>query len=409
MKLRGISIRMYDVGWGDCFLLRFAYARGVERHVLIDFGTTAASLAEERERLMPIAEDIRERCGGKLHAIVATHRHRDHIGGFAELKRSHAPGNTIAALKPEIVLQPWTENPRSRGGEAKELTGIERFVSSLPGLVDRMGGDFTPRERSQLLAMARQNYSNRQAAESLARLGRRRVFASTGSRTGLEALLPGFSIRVLGPPRRGSPQWKDLLDDQMRETWRSCFLAGAKGGMDEDARRPLFPHAPHWHPAMAPPRMRWFVSRLNRLRAEQAMRLARAAHSEINNTSLVLLIEGFGHRLLFPGDVELHGWASILHSPETRAALRDVTLYKASHHAAGNGTPRSVWALIGRGAAELRTMVSRGRAMFADGERFLSEMRLGSDLIDTAELRAGGQMYADIELEPQAPPVKLVA
>ena len=36
---RGVSIRTYNVGFGDCFLLSFDYG-GAERHVLIDFGST---------------------------------------------------------------------------------------------------------------------------------------------------------------------------------------------------------------------------------------------------------------------------------------------------------------------------------------------------------------------------------
>lgn len=408
MKLRGITIRMYDVGWGDCFLLRFAYARGAPRHVLIDFGTTASSLAEERERLMPVAKDIRERCGGKLDAVVATHRHRDHIGGFTQLKRSAAPGNVIAELAPDLVLQPWTENPRVQQGEAKALTGIERFLVSLPKALGPLGGEFSPQEHSQLLAMAQQNYPNRQAVESLARLGKRRVYAAAGSRTGLETILPGFSVRVLGPVRGVSGWWTELLNDQVRETWRSLLLTNREW-MEGGEARPLFPHAPHWHPAMAPPRMRSFIAQVNRLRASEVMRLARAAHTEVNNTSLVLLIEGFGHRLLFPGDVELRGWASALSRKDARDALRDVTLYKASHHGAGNGTPRSVWSLIGSRAARLHTMVSRSRTNFADAQCFLREMTSASELTDTTALRAAGQPYADVELEPLAPPASLAA
>jgi hypothetical protein len=409
VTLREISIRMYDVGWGDCFLLRFAYQRGAHRHVLIDFGTTASSPEEERERLMPVAEDIREHCGGKLDAVVATHRHRDHIGGFAALKRRVAPGNVIARLSPDLVIQPWTESPRHQSLHAKALMGMDHFALALPNLVEAMGEEFSLRDRSQLLAMARQNYPNRQAVESLAKLGRRRVYASTGSRTGLEALLPGFSVRVLGPARRNSGLWPDLLLDQARETWRRFSWRSRDWADDHQARRPLFPDAPHWHPAMAPPRMRWFISQVNRMRADQVMQLARAAHTEINNSSLVLLIEGFGHRLLFPGDVELRGWASVLRSPATRDALRDVTLYKASHHGAGNGTPRSVWALIGRGAAELRTMVSRSPAALDSDRRFLEQMALESGLTDTAQMRHARRPYADIHLGPSAPPVKLVA
>lgn len=409
MKLESISIRMYEVGWGDCFLLRFAYARGLHRHVLIDFGTTASSLAEERERLMPVAADIRERCGGKLDAVVATHRHRDHIGGFTALKRSIAPGNVIAALKPELVLQPWTENPRRRDGTVKALASIERFLHFLPKALDGVGGEFSASERSQIVAMAQQNYPNRQAVESLSRLGRKRIYAKAGARTGLNALLPGFSARVLAPAPPGVSAWPALLDDRLSETWRRLSFAGPRWGIDDGLRSPLFPDAHHWHPAMAPPGMRWFISQMNRLRADEVMRLARAAHREINNSSLVLLIQGFGHSLLFPGDLELDGWASALHSEKLRNELRAVTVYKASHHGAGNGTPRSVWDLLGKGSPTFQTLVSRGRISTEDGLRFIGQIGARGEVADTAELRASGRPWVDIELEPLDGTAKLVA
>ena len=39
--LATVRVRMYQVGFGDCFLLSFEYAGQAEpaRHVLIDFGT----------------------------------------------------------------------------------------------------------------------------------------------------------------------------------------------------------------------------------------------------------------------------------------------------------------------------------------------------------------------------------
>jgi len=61
--------------------------------------------------LKRIALQIRDACGGKLYAVVATHRHKDHISGFSDSGGSGSPGAIIASCKPEMVLQPWTENP----------------------------------------------------------------------------------------------------------------------------------------------------------------------------------------------------------------------------------------------------------------------------------------------------------
>src|SRR5687767_866303 len=40
---KSLNIRTYSVGFGDCFLLSFAYANGSEKHVLIDFGSMAGA------------------------------------------------------------------------------------------------------------------------------------------------------------------------------------------------------------------------------------------------------------------------------------------------------------------------------------------------------------------------------
>ena len=94
-----VEIRSYQVGFGDCFLLTFAYSATDRRHVLIDFGTTElprrgrpAKAAAPSEHMPKVAENIREVTGGKLTAVVATHRHADHISGFATDGKSGGSG-----------------------------------------------------------------------------------------------------------------------------------------------------------------------------------------------------------------------------------------------------------------------------------------------------------------------------
>ena len=66
------TIRTYHVGFGDCFLISFEYGRKSERHVLIDFGSTGVPKGVPKSRMMDIAANIKQRTGGKLHAVVAT-------------------------------------------------------------------------------------------------------------------------------------------------------------------------------------------------------------------------------------------------------------------------------------------------------------------------------------------------
>src|SRR3981081_4382549 len=94
-----LTLRVYNVGFGDCFLLTFHYPVR-DRHVLIDFGSTPG----KSTLLLKIAKDISKRCEGKLDAVVATHRHRDHINGFATRKDGKGPGDIIAKCHPEVVV-----------------------------------------------------------------------------------------------------------------------------------------------------------------------------------------------------------------------------------------------------------------------------------------------------------------
>ena len=81
-----IEIRSYQVGFGDCFLLSFVYGKKDTRHVLIDFGTTGLpNNGKPSDHMKRVADEIAKvvGTGNRLTAVVATHRHADHISGFA--------------------------------------------------------------------------------------------------------------------------------------------------------------------------------------------------------------------------------------------------------------------------------------------------------------------------------------
>src|SRR5262245_14830092 len=122
-----VVIFAYQVGFGDCFLLRFRYPQR-DRHVLVDFGTTQMPEGAGADPLLAIARDIAEKCNGSLEVVVATHRHADHISGFTRNTRGTGPGDIIRALKPKLVIQPWTEQPDL----ATDATGPVPAAASVP-------------------------------------------------------------------------------------------------------------------------------------------------------------------------------------------------------------------------------------------------------------------------------------
>ncbi len=104
------TVRMYNVGFGDCFLLTFHYdAPLTDQHILIDFGAIAG-----KPDMKGIARDIKEACGGKLYAVVATHRHKDHISGFSDAGGKKAPARLSRRASPKSCFSRGPKIPPPR-------------------------------------------------------------------------------------------------------------------------------------------------------------------------------------------------------------------------------------------------------------------------------------------------------
>lgn len=401
MKPLAVNVRMYDVGFGDCFLLTVHYRRALSRHVLIDFGTTAHPREREFELLMPIAEDIATRTGGKLHAIVATHRHRDHIGGFVPFPARTAPGAVIARLRPELVVQPWTEDP-ALPEDALHPARTRGTAQALLQLMDQQS-EMHPLVRQEIMALAQRNLPNRQAIAHLARLGESQRYVRAGQRSGLETVLPGVKVAVLGPVAPGRRRTgRGGLRFDTRQTGRD---AAALRMPDQ----PLFPDHPEWRGVATLP-TRWLRNRIHDLRAEQILSLTRAFDADINNTSVVLLIEAAGRRLLFPGDAEEESWTAMLARKGVSEKLGGVQLYKVGHHGSANGTPDALWQRLPRDGGMI-SMLSTKLGVHGQVERgtevprqsLVEKLAQESQLFDTRNLRGHGPSVA-VELVPGAPP-----
>ncbi|MFZ8474707.1 hypothetical protein ACO1MO_13930, partial [Staphylococcus aureus] len=78
-----------------------------------------------------------------LDVLVATHRHADHISGFAT-KDGAASGDVIRGLDPRVIVQPWTEAPEAPvdwEGPDASVTGqaLRQRRASLQAMEDAAG------------------------------------------------------------------------------------------------------------------------------------------------------------------------------------------------------------------------------------------------------------------------------
>ena len=355
-KPKSLTIRSYQVGFGDCFLLTFHYAgKDKDRHVLIDFGSTGQPRGVPPNLMLKVAEDIKEQCGGKLHAVVATHRHKDHISGFATNKKGTASGDIIASCKPDVVLQPWTEHPKARVDATQApstMTSNQAFVAALGNMhtisaavleeAQRRRSMLGPTMFRELTFLGDDNLSNASAVENLMQMGKKNHYLNFGSKSGLERVLPGVKTTVLGPPTlKQSSEIKIQRSKDEDEFWMFQALAN-QFVLKPEAR--IFRRAKTYSALGAPPFTRWFLKRMRSIRGEQLLGIVRALDKVMNNTSLILLFEVNGKKLLFPGDAQIENWSYALSKPAVRRVLSKVNVYKVGHHGSRNATPKTLWA-----------------------------------------------------------------
>lgn len=376
-----VEIRAYQVGFGDCFLASFVYSDTDKRHVLIDFGTTGLPKhLKKPSTYMPfVAQAIKKQCGGKLTAVVATHRHMDHISGFATDAKTGGSGKIIAECKPNVVLQPWTEDPDAEKDAKKATRDSNRspksFVAGLNAMnrLARHALDVARRPPAtmsaaivkQLRFLGMDNIANRSAVENLIAMGERRgakaVWAHYGSKSGLERLLPGVKAHVLGPPNlEQTEKIKKQRSSDPDEFWQLLGAKNAVGGMRiaEPARRRKKGNT-------VPAEARWFRDRVARLSGEQLLEIVRILDDQMNNTSLILLFEAGNKKLLFPGDAQIENWSWALedapNASKTRKLLAQVDFYKVGHHGSRNATPKTLWngfAKRNRGSGRMKSALS---------------------------------------------------
>jgi beta-lactamase superfamily II metal-dependent hydrolase len=326
---RPILVRAYVVGFGDCILLTLPDGNQT-RNILIDFGR-APNDASSLQRFPEIARDIARRTGKHLDLLIMTHEHLDHMEGFYR-EREVFDQFQVDRVWMSLPSDPdyYRNHPK-----AKVQKRLRASLASFAAQARRRGLVLHPGFQSLL----ENNLSNVDRIDYLRKLGKKPVaYLARGEGAAATTLFKNIKIRVLAP----EPDVSVYYSAKARENALMTALAETMGagrvkGNDGTGTRWDFPSVPRAEQDDLGGLSPSDFERLRRTIREDGVAAARFIDRAQNNTSLCLLIEAAGKRLLLPGDAELESWEMI--AKKCKADLKPVDFLKVSHHGSHNGTP----------------------------------------------------------------------
>jgi beta-lactamase superfamily II metal-dependent hydrolase len=378
---------MYNMGFGDCFLLACRGSDEEPRFVLIDCGIHR-SYRGKTDRAKKVLEDIAEATGKYVDVVAITHEHEDHFLGF-DLAKSLVDEMSFGEL-----WLPWTEDPsdpfaedlhQRRGIMLRALRqAVARMQAAglnadrLKGLLDFEDLDAVTGPISGLSATTREQpgYLKLLMERAEKQLTRSSDYRTPGEEPYPIPDVPGIRVFTLGPTRDEDIlkrlQSKSELYQELwfGETGGFCMSALAASDELEDAEGELAernrpfdsPYRIAEEEARKDPFFRKHYGSSDDAKHEASWRridhdwlggaeeLALKLNSLTNNTSLVLAFELGGLEkkkvLLFTGDAQLGNWLGWhelkwTDGDETIDAtdlLGRTVLYKVGHHGSHNAT-----------------------------------------------------------------------
>jgi hypothetical protein len=387
-----VSIRMYCLGTGDCFVLKF-YKGSVKNAyytMMIDCGSCQGGPKEFK----PYIENLAAYVDNKIDLLVITHEHNDHVNGFAKCR------DIFEGISIKAAWFAWTENPDDPDGYAAELqkkrTKLKKALKNAIAEVKERNDAYAPSptddyfsDKVRLSANAFLSGLNTLADINLAEgvdgskalpgmvaikeiLKAKKVkpkYLNPGETISIPAL-DGIKFYVLGPPKERDFIFKDgkIGTDVYKKNLslnESALAANAFNNLSvptaSSPERKDLPfeigYVANTAGTDAKPIMDQYIDPINAWRninddwLRTAGSLALRLNSHINNTSLVLAIEFQESEkvILFPGDAEFGSWES-WHlikkwlkkgkddKPWAEDLLNRTVFYKVGHHLSYNGT-----------------------------------------------------------------------
>jgi beta-lactamase superfamily II metal-dependent hydrolase len=320
-----LVVRVYDVRFGDAVLVTIpdtSNGQPVERNILFDFGNALGTEGGQDDVLGPVMDDIVTRLNGKpLDLYVMTHEHLDHVQGLF-----HAAEDLKKTIKVDHAWLTGSANPdyytTHKQAKKQKIAALAAYDQT----ASRLAAADSPFSR---VLMA--NNDTKKTSKCVAYL--REKLTDPGHvhyvdrETDLTTLQPAASAKItLWAPEEDTAGYYGKFTSLARglgidDTFGFDDLDGLKVPEAE------LPRPPGGVDAGA------FYNLLD-VRHGAASTLL-AIDQASNNTSVVMLLEWNGWKLLFTGDAEKRSWRTM----DSLGFVEPVHFLKVSHHGSHTGMP----------------------------------------------------------------------
>jgi beta-lactamase superfamily II metal-dependent hydrolase len=411
MGTDSIVVRMYNVGFGDCFFLKINRGSFI-RKMLIDCGSIKAGPRPMEEVVGDVIEDAQDKDGeSRIDVVVATHRHKDHVSGFA---------NPIwNSVEVKEVWMPWTEKPDDPAAR-KIRDSQSKIAALLASNTERklaaQGSGSPGVETSRLMGvtdLAANALSNEAAMQTLhegfAGRPERRFFPTQNPSDAIfeTSALSDVVVHVLGPSR-DEKVIRDM-DPPLGQSYLQLYDGNDSASITPD------PFREDWWQDGDPPTASDLLSSSDRrliadIDADLDFNMAVALDKAVNGTSLMLMLKVAGEWLLFPGDAQWGTWQAALEDPHMKEILTKTTFYKIGHHGSHNATPvefvehtlgNNFWAMASTHHVEQWPSIPKEELLLALGQKTAKIARSDREndaLAPTFRVSANRYIEAEIPL-----------
>lgn len=437
-----VEIRMYCIGTGDCFVLKFYREDGTPFKMMIDCGSVRGTAKD----FLPYVSDLVGYVRNEIDLLIITHEHNDHVNGFQKCKDIFEKVQiknawfawTEDTLPETLELVQKRETMKAALGCAlteikKREQDIQNEIKQSPFQIDLAQGRLAFVNGLDSLAeinLAEETISQADATgkplagmttikeilKDKEKKNQTRIqYLSPGTTMSVEGF-PGVRFYVLGPPQSKTQIFKE--GKQGTDVYRknmalneSALAAKTFLRFSESSAKADFPFTEEYltnpskgefggEPLYNDPDSRW--RKIDNEWLLSTGNLALRLNSHINNTSLALAIESKdGKVLLMPGDAEYGSWESWHLISGWENASRDgkrhlvedllnrTVFYKVAHHLSYNGTALEKGINM-MPQANLVAMATLDRTRISDGwKTTMPNSHLLAELIS----RTGGKFF----------------